>query len=429
VSITSIFVLLFVLILILLITGRYHRSVAALLGAFLTILFGLEYNLFTSQNILSEIIGFIDLNTVLLVIGIMILAEAVARSGFFEFIGLSMAKTIGGDFRRVSIAFMILTILFSALITNITAMIIMGALTVSLARKFRADPSRTIIYESVAANVGGLMLMISSIPNLIVAAQLKIGFIEFLIISVPLTLILSLVSVLYILLKTKERPSAEQNFQVEVDPWSVVENKSLFFRAATVFVFVIILFVFEDFIKIPLGLIAIGGAIVMLVLGGQEPESIFSGVDWGTVFFLTSFYIVVGGLEKSGVITAFANNVIQISSFQPSVASMLNIWICGLPSSVIDNIPMTLTLIPVMEHISTVTGFSLKILGWGIVFGANLGGNLTPIGSPSNIIALGILKKEGKSVTWRDWFNKCVPLVMLQLLLATAYVALLSVIL
>jgi Na+/H+ antiporter NhaD/arsenite permease-like protein len=429
VNITLIFSLLFMLILIILITGRYHRSVAALLGALLTILFGVEYGLFTSQNILSEIIGFIDLNTVLLVIGVMILAEAVARTGFFEFIGLSIAKAVGGDFRRVSISFIILTILFSALISNITAMIIMGALTISLAKKFKANPTKTILYETMATNIGGLMLMISSIPNLIVAAQLKIGFVEFLIIGVPLTLILSLVSMFFVLRWTKERSPTEQDIQVEVNPWSVVENKNLLYRAAIVFVFVLTLFILEDFIKIPLGLIAMGGAIAMLVLGGQEPESIFSGVDWGTIFFLASFYVIVGGLEKSGVLTALSNEIVQILSFNLGTASALNVWVCGLSSSLIDNIPMTLTLIPIMEHISLVTGFSLKILGWGIVFGANLGGNLTPIGSASNIIALGILKKEGKSVGWREWLSTFGPLVMLQLLLATVYVTLLSVIL
>jgi Na+/H+ antiporter NhaD/arsenite permease-like protein len=428
-STASIFSLLFLLILILLVTGRYHRSVVALLGAFLTILFGLEYNLLSSQNILGEVVGFIDLNTLLLVIGVMILAEAVSRSGFFEFIGLSIAKAVGGGFRRVSIAFMFLTILFSAIISNITAMIIMGALTVSLARKFKANPTRIILYETILTNIGGLMLMISSIPNLIVAAQLEIGFVEFFMISVPLAIILSLVSMLFIIYKTRERTRTEEAVQVQLDPWSVVENKNLFYRAAIVFVFVIILFALEGFINIPLGLIAIGGSIVMLVLGGQEPESIFSGVDWGTVFFLASFYIVVGGLEKSGALAAFANYMIDILSFNPSTASMLNIWVSGLSSSVIDNIPMTLTLIPVMEHISAVTGFSLKILGWGIIFGANLGGNLTPIGSASNIIALGILKKEGQSVGWGEWIRRFAPLVILQLLISSGYVALLSVIL
>ncbi len=426
-DIALLFSLIFALVMILLVTGRYHRSVTALLGAFLTIFFASEYGLFNIQDLWSELVGFIDLDTVLLVIGVMILAESIARSGFFEFIGLNVAKTVGGGFRRISISFMLLTILFSALLSNITAMIIIGALTVSLAKTFRTDPTDTILYASVMTNVGGLMFMISSIPNLIVAAQLDVGFVDFVLISMPFALLLSLVSLLFIVHKTKLNSSSSQ--QIKVDPWSVVENKGLFYRAAIIFVIVIIFFIFDDFIKLPLGLIAIGGAIIMLVLGGQEPESIFSSVDWGTIFFLMSFYIIVGGLSKSGVLTAFADDVVQILSFHPAIASNLNMWVCGLSSSVVDNIPMTLTLIPVMEHVSAVTGFSLKTLGWGIVFGANLGGNLTPIGSPSNIIALGILKKEGISVSWGEWFHKCVPLVILQLLLASIYVTLLSVIL
>jgi Na+/H+ antiporter NhaD/arsenite permease-like protein len=412
---------------ILLVTDRYHRSVTALLGAFLTIVFASEYGLFNIADLWNELVGFIDLDTVLLVIGVMILAEAIARSGFFEFIGLSVAKTVGGGFNRISISFMILSILFSALLSNITAMIIIGALSVSLAKKFNVKPTDTILYASIMTNVGGLMLMISSIPNLIVTAHLDIGFIDFIIISMPFALILSLVSMLFIIRKMRTNNSSSE--QIKVDPWSVVEDKGLFYRATIIFLIVIIFFVFDDFIKIPLGLIAIGGAIMMLILGGKEPESIFSSIDWGTIFFLTSFYIIVGGLAQSGVLTAFADDVVQILSFNPAMTSNLNMWVCGLSSSIVDNIPMTLTLIPVMEHVSAVTGFSLKILGWGIVFGANLGGNLTPIGSPSNIIALGILKKEGISISWSEWFHKCAPLVVLQLLLASAYVTLLSVIL
>jgi Na+/H+ antiporter NhaD/arsenite permease-like protein len=417
------------LILIILITGRYHRSVAALLGALLTILFGLEYGLFTGQNIISELIGFIDINTVLLVIGVMILAETVSRTGFFEFLGLSIARAVGGGFRRVSLAFIVLTILFSAVISNITTMIIIGALTVSLAKKYGADPKQTLLHETLMANVGGLTLMISSIPNLIVAAQLQIGFIEFFTITAPLTLMLSVISMLVISRQMKKTYGAGHEVQIKVDQWSAIENKNLFYRAAAVFIVVVILFIFVDQINVPIGLIAIAGAIAMLILGGQEPESVFAGIDWGTIFFLTSFYIIVGGLERSGVITSAANDIVQILSFNHAIAPLLNVWVSGVPSAVIDNIPMTLTLIPIMQQVSAATGFSIKILGWAIVFGANLGGGLTPIGSASNIIALGILKKQGKTISWGDWFHQFGPLVILQLLLATLYITMLSVIL
>ena len=177
-NITNIFVLIFALVLILLVTERYHRSVAALIGALLTILFGVEYGLFHLPNILDEIIDLIDVNTILLAVGVMILAEAITRTGFFEFIGLWLAKLAGSSFRRVSIILIILTVFITAFVTTITAMVIMGALTISLARRFKADPSRAIIYEAVMTNVGGLMFMISSIPNMIVAAHLNLEFIE-----------------------------------------------------------------------------------------------------------------------------------------------------------------------------------------------------------------------------------------------------------
>jgi Na+/H+ antiporter NhaD/arsenite permease-like protein len=429
VSPTDTFSLLFVLILIILVTGRYHRSVAALLGAFLTILFGVEYGLFNGKDLVNELVGLIDINTVLLVVGVMILAEAVARSGFFEFIGLTMAKAVGGTFSRVSIAFLFLTILFSSVISNISAMIIIGALTVSLARKLGADPTPTILNEVIVTNIGGLVLMISSIPNLIVAAQLKISFLDFLSVSLPLAVILSLVSIPMLARHTKKEKDKEQHTLIVIDPWSAIENRGLFYRAAAVFIAVVILFIFADSVRIPLGLIAMGGATAMLILGGEDPESIFSGIDWGTVFFLTSFYIVVGGLEHSGVIASIATRIIEMSSFNYAITPILGVWSCGIPSAIVDNIPMTLTLIPTMKHVSQITGFPLVVLGWAIVFGANLGGNLTPIGSASNIVALGILKKQGKTIGWSGWFRRFGPLVMLQLLISTAYVMLLSVIL
>ena len=425
-NVSTVFSLIFVLILIFLVTERYHRSVAALLGVLLTIVYGVIYGLFSSQNLLHELASLIDPNTVLLVVGVMILAEAVARTGLFEFAALSIAKIIGGDFRRISLSFILLTVVFSTFLSNITSMIIIGALTISLAKQFEVDPTDIILSEAVMTNVGGLILLISSIPNLIVSAHTQIGFTEFFKTSFPLAVLISLVTIPIIYRKIFHYCTIEH--EIDVDPWTVVDDRGLFYRAVFVFMCVILGFIFVDYLKIPIGLISIGGAIAMLVLGGQEPESIYSEVDWGTVFFLISFYIIVGGLEKSEVLNIFSENVAHLLSFRPDLASVLNIWVCGLSSAFVDNIPITMTLIPVMEIISGIIGVSVKSLSWGIIYGANLGGNLTPIGSPSNIIALGILKKEGKNVGWNKWFEYCLPLVLMQLFIATAYVVFLSVI-
>lgn len=306
-TVTSIFVLIFALILALLVTERYHRSVAALIGALLTILFGIEYGLFQLPNILDELVGLIDVNTILLAIGVMILAEAVARTGFSEFVGLGLAKFVGSSFRRVSIILVVLTVFITAFVTTITAMVIMGALTISSARRFKADPSRTIIYEAIMTNVGGLMLMISSIPNLIVASHLNLQFLEFVEVSLPLALLITLASALYIAIALGKQPASFR--EMEANPWSVIEDKSTFYRAMIIFVSATILFVFRDFIGAPLGLIALGCAVAVPALGSKEPESVFSSIDWGTIFFLTSFYVIVGGLERSGVLQLLANGI------------------------------------------------------------------------------------------------------------------------
>ncbi len=161
---STVFSLIFVMILIFLVTERYHRSVAALLGVLLTIVYGLRYDLFLFDNLLHELMLLIDPNTILLVVGVMILAEAVARTGLFEFTALSIAKVVGGNFRRISISLILLTIIFSAFLSNITSMIIVGALTVSLAKQYGVDPTDLILSEAIMTNVGGLILLISSIP-------------------------------------------------------------------------------------------------------------------------------------------------------------------------------------------------------------------------------------------------------------------------
>ena len=418
-NVTNIFLLIFILILILLVTERYHRSVAALIGAILTILFGVEYGIFHLPNIMRELVDLIDVNTILLAIGVMILAEAIARTGFFEFIGLGLSKIVGSSFRRISIILIVLTVFITAFVTTITAMVIMGALTISLARRFEADPSKTIIYEAVMTNVGGLMLMISSIPNLIVASNLDLSFLDFLRVSFPLAILITAASTIYLYPILGEQRSAAK--KIEADPWSVIEDKRMFYRAMIIFLSAITLFIFRDFIGAPLGLIAIGCAVAILALGSREPESIFSSIDWGTIFFLTAFYVIVGGLEKSGVLELLADGVSWIAMAGSPIFPAVNLWICAATSSIIDNIPVTMILIPVMRYISSLAHIPLKALGWSMVFGANLGGSLTPIGAPSCIIAVGILRREGKAITWGDWLKKCIPLVSIQLLLASFY--------
>jgi len=420
-----IFSLIFALILALLVKGSYHRSVVAMLGALLVIAFGLEYGVFSGTHDVVEIV-FRNAETIALIVGSMILCEALGRSGLFQFIGLSLISNIGKSFRWFVAIMLLLTVFLSAFLNNITAMLIIGALTLSLEKKLEVDLSELVVYEAIFTDIGGLMLMISSIPNLIVAGEFEIGFSRFALVCAPLALILTIVS-LYIVLK-RMKTAAPLRENLEVDPWSAVKDKRVFYRASLIFMLVMIFFVLNDVFHIGLGLIAISGATAMLILSGEDPESVFSDIDWGTIFFLISFYIIVGGMEQSGVLTAFAEDLSMLLLLIPALALFFNIWICGITSAFIDNIPITITIIPVVTHFSQRLGLSLENLAWSVVFGANLGGNLTPIGSPSNIIAIGMLKKKGINIHFHEWFKKYGILPCIHLVLASLYTILLVVI-
>lgn len=420
----AIFTLIFTLIILLLVSGSYHRSVVAMLGALLVIGFGLEYGVFGAHDVAGFVFNNID--TIVLVIGSMILCEALGRAGLFQFIGLSLIGKVGNNMKRFTILMLLLTVLLSAVLDNITAMLIMGALTLSLERKLEVDLSELLIYEAIFTNIGGLMLMISAVPNLIVSGEFNIGFSRFATVCIPLSLILTFFSIYYVTRKTQNNDSFGKN--LEIDPWSAVKDKKVFYRASLIFSLVLLFFILNDIIHIGLSFIAIGGATAMLILSGEDPESVFKNIDWGTIFFLVSFYIIVGGMEQSGVLNAFAEKLSLVFYIIPALAYIFNIWVCGTTSALIDNIPITITLIPIVRYLSSNLGLNMETLAWSMVFGANLGGNLTPIGSPSNIIAVGMLKKKGKNISFHEWFNKYSILSSLHLLIASLYTILLVVV-
>jgi len=395
-----------------------------MLGALLVIGFGLEYGVFGTR----DVVGFVfdNAETVALVVGSMILCEALGRSGLFQFIGLSLVSNIGKSIRWFAAIMLLLTVFLSAFLNNITAMLMMGALTLSLEKRLKLDLSELLIYEAIFTNLGGLMLMVSSIPNLVVAGEFNIGFSRFALTCAPLSLLLTIVSIYFVMRRMKNATSLKED--LEIDPWSAVEDKKIFYRASIIFTLVMVLFVLNDVVHIGLGLIAVGGATVMLVLSGEDPESVFRDIDWGTVFFLISFYVIVGGMEQSGALTTFAQDVSLLFFMVPALAYFFNIWISGTTSAFIDNIPITLTLIPVAKYLSKTVGLNLETLAWSMVFGANLGGNLTPIGSPSNIIAVGMLKKKGMNIGFHEWLKKYAILPCIHLVLASLYTLLLVVI-
>ncbi len=415
----ELFLLIFALVIILLLTERYHRCVAAMIGAFLVVFFSIERQLVENG---LEVLEAIDMETLGFVIGIMILCEGLARSGLFEFIGLSIAKTTGGRGALMMASFIFMIVFLTAFVGNITAMIIIGSLTIAIGEELKLDLRKWLLVEAVTVDIGGLAFPISSIPSLIVASKTGWGFQEFAKTTLPLALALTLLAVALALKIFKPKRTGE--VEVEIDPWSAVEDRRVFYRATLIFASVMLLLVFKDRIGLSIELIAFGGAALMLALSGEDPDSIFRSIDWGSVFFLASFYVIIGGMERAGVMELMASvtsGALMTAGRLAAVASML---VCALASAFIDNIPVTLLLLSMSEKIAQTGAIGIEPLTWSILVGAIAGGKLTSFGSPSTVIAMGMLKKVGVKVTSGEYMRTAAPFILTYLLASSVYILL-----
>ncbi|RLG50886.1 MAG: hypothetical protein DRN96_06610 [Thermoproteota archaeon] len=412
----DLFLLIFALVVILLLTERYHRCVAAMIGAFLVVVFSFERHLVESG---VEVLEAIDMETLGFIVGIMMLCEGLARSGLFEFIGLSIAKATGGRVTLMMASFMLMTVLLTAFVGNITAMIIVGSLTIAIGEQLKLDLKRWLLAEAIIVDVGGLAFPISSIPSLIIASKTGWGFQEFIRTTLPLVLALTLLTVAAALKAFKPRKAA--GAEVEIDPWSAVEDRRVFYRATLIFASVMLLLVFKDRVGLSLELIAFGGAVLMLALSGEDPDSIFRNVDWSSVFFLASFYIIVGGMEKAGVMGLLASATSKALMMAGRLAAVASMLVCAIASAFIDNIPVTLLLLSMSERIAQTGAIAIEPLTWSILFGAITGGKLTSFGSPSTIVAMGMLKRVGAKVTAGEYMKTVAPFTLLHLLVSSAY--------
>jgi Na+/H+ antiporter NhaD/arsenite permease-like protein len=418
-EVTWIFTLIFSLVILLIFTEVIHRTLAALIGAVLTIWFGLQYKVFTYE----EIFQFIDLNTIIFIIGVFIIISVLESSGIFHFIGLKVVNIVGTNPKILLITLTLLTALFSFFIENIPTMLILGSLTIIIMKNLNYDPTPYLIAEFIGVDIGGLALLISSVPNIIVGSVTRISFSEFMLTSLPFVAISLLISIFLLLIILKKDIEKEKIKILEkYDAWTAVKDKRVFYRSLILFIIILITFFFYEKLGVGMEIIAFVGGVILLLISGVSIEETFRHIDWTTIFFLSGFFIIIGGIEKAGLLEAIASQIVLIAKNDILYISFLLLWVSGLASGVMDNIPVTITLIRVTNEISNIIKTNINPLWWSIIFGANLGGILTAIASPAGIIAMGILEKEDYPVSPLKFMKKSAPICIILLIVATLYI-------
>jgi len=378
----------------------------------------------------------VDWSTIGVIIGTSIFVEIASRSGIFTWSALKLTKMSKGDPYRLLILYSVLTVLFSAFLNNVTAMIIVGSLTVVSCQRLELKVLPYLFIEGLLTNVGGLLTLISSIPNIIVGNTAGISFAWFFVIASPYVVLATWATVMMAKRKfdTIEKlddeaaiKEAEERVQ-EFDENEVVTDRKFFVIAWLGMVAVILGFALQSYLPVlsDMGLeaVALGAAALFLLLfAPHKVEEALNTVEWSLVVFFASLFVIIGVMELAGVLEAIGDGLGILLGLGGMLATTAVTWSAALASAVTDNIPLAVVLAKIL---SLKGAESASAYWWAVIFGANLGGNITPIGSASTVVAMTVIKKQNVELSFLGFVKMALPFAIVQLILATIYLAALS---
>ncbi|MCG8454151.1 MAG: ArsB/NhaD family transporter [Spirochaetales bacterium] len=409
----------FVVLFILISLEVANKTVLSLLGA----------ALFIGMGIIEQHLAFeeVDWNVVFLLIGMMVIVGVTKRSGLYQYIAIKSAKAVGGDPVKILILFSLLTAVLSAFLDNVTTVLILTPVMILIAVELGLSPTPFVISSALASNIGGTATLIGDPPNIMIGSAAQLGFTDFLVNLGPLVLILLVVHCALILLffQKKMKVSMERRARVmDFDEKAALTDTTVLIKSLSVLGLVILGFLTHGITKIEPATIALGGAaLLMLLVGGEEVEEFFHEVEWGTIFFFIGLFIMVGGLVELGVIEMMANAYLGWTAGDITLTSQSIIWLSGVLSSLLDNIPYVATMIPLVEHMSNeLGGAAIEPVWWSLALGSCLGGNGTLIGASANVVSCGISSRSGYKISFLEFTKYGVIVMCITLAIASLYV-------
>jgi Na+/H+ antiporter NhaD/arsenite permease-like protein len=392
----------------LIIDERIHRAVAAMLGASVLV--------FLHIVPWEKIPEYIDLGTIFLLMGMMIIVNTARGSGLFEYIAIKTAKLAKGSPIRVLLLFSVVTAVTSAFLDNVTTVLLLTPMLLYIANVMRITPLPFLIAEIFASNIGGAATLIGDPPNIMIGSAAGLTFNEFIvnmgpIMVVNLVVVMGMLFLIYrrqLLVSATEQEGIAKTLE-NLNDQEAIRDRSLFKKSIAVIVLVVGMFFAQDLLGLEPALIALIGASILLFWSRQPPEEIFEKIEWPALFFFGGLFVVVGALVETGTIAAVAGFVVE-NVHSEGEAMLIIAWFAAIASAIVDNIPLTATLIPLIQNMGT--SMDTYPLWWALSLGACLGGNGTAIGASANVVVLGIAARNGVSISFVE-FLKVGMLVLL----------------
>lgn len=420
-----------------------HRALAAALGGIAAVV---SLHAIGEGPDLMVIMTWIDWETIGLLIGMMVMVDILSKTGLFEWAAVQAYAQSGGSIWRLSFILCLITALFSALLDNVTTILLIVPVTIQISKVLDLEPVPLIIAEVMFSNIGGAATQIGDPPNIIIGAQLSaqglsgtdlvsqsIGFTDFIIHVAPAVLIIMIPS--FWLLRKLEKPGLSGNRVRNVELLRIkygIKDKLLLKKSGVILIAVILAFFAHSSLHHPLltvATIAIGGAVIMLlVTSPHRVEEQLDSVEWTTIIFFAGLFIMIHGLEFMGLIDMIADLISGTISKASEenrlmVAVLLLLWVSAIASAFIDNIPYTATMVPVVIELASdpALGLPLGPLAWSLALGACLGGNGTIIGASANVVAAGLAEDAGEDISFNRFFRTGFPIMIMTLAISTVY--------
>ncbi len=426
----SIFLGIFLLTYWMIISPRFNKNYSAFLGGTLVLVAGWLLHQFSELELVAHLEA--DFLVLAIIVGNLLVVDVGSKSGLFHFISIKILKLTKGSPIRLMIYMGILSIVLSIVVNNISAILIAGSLTIIACQRLDYDPYPYLMSEMILVNVGGLYTLVSSVPNIIIGTELGISYIDFLRVSIIAATLLVVASyaTFFITLKLpKSSLSAEEREKAvsEFDEWAAVHDKRFFYATAVILGLMVFFFAISSFIGLGLATISIAGATAMIFVSGVDFDEAISSVDWPLLAFFMGLFVVIASLDIVGIINMIAQGITATFGTNEIIAALVILWFSALLSGIVDNIVIAAALSPVIVTVASSTGMDPIVLAWALIIGANLGGDFTPIGSPSNVIGMGILaKRTGVKLGWGDWKYPAY-VTIIHLIVASVLVVILSV--
>lgn len=407
-------------------TEKIPKVTVALIGATITIMLGLLSQDKGAQGSLNPhyFINYVDFNVLFLLISMMIIVNIAARSGIFNWIAIKLLYLTKGSPKLILIALGLFTAIASAFLDNVTTVILVMPITFIIAKDLHIDAVPLLITEIITSNIGGTATLIGDPPNIIIGSIAGLSFMDFLlelsgIIILILFVVLALLLIIFRkkLTATKERMAKVSN----LDNSQTIKDYPLMIRSSVVLLLVILGFIMHDVTHIQTCVTAMAGASFLLLF--ENPHKCLQKVEWNTIFFFLGLFIIIGGLEASGGISLMANWLLDVTKGSQSATAMVVLWGSGILSGIIDNIPYTVTMAPMLLQIQNVMGVEYTHpIWWCLSLGACLGGNMTIIGAAANVIVSETADAAGHPISFLRFMKYGVFITFISLVLSTCFI-------